>query len=375
MPALSPAILDSSIRHQVLVERLKAGEIKKLLPFLQQIDRDIRLRLSGDELTGFARARLNALLADIEALTLATLRRYGQGLQQDLEGLALAEARFERKSLTNAINNPRFEAVLPADSQVLASAFSTPLSVRGPTGGLLLKPFVDKWTTAQAERITGAIRQGVFEGQTNAEMLKRIRGTRALRYSDGILNISKRQGEALVRTATQHVSSAARAATYEANGDLVKRYQWISTLDDRTSAICQGLSNTTWPVGQGPMPPAHINCRSTTVPLLDERFDFLKEGATQSGLFGPVDAKATYFDWLKKQPASFQDAALHNKTLGKLLRNGGLSAERFQQLRLSKDFKPLTLAEMQKLEPLAFDKAGINLNPETGLPIKRPRAG
>jgi hypothetical protein len=54
------------------------------------------------------------------------------------------------------------------------------------------------------------------------------------------------------------------------------------------------------------------------------------------------------------------------------LRNGGLSAERFGQLRLSKNFDPLSLAEMQKLEPLAFLKADIHLNPETGRVIKAP---
>jgi hypothetical protein len=116
------------------------------------------------------------------------------------------------------------------------------------------------------------------------------------------------------------------------------------------------------------VPPAHINCRSSTVPILDERFAFLKEGATQSGQFGPVDADETYFSWLKKQPAKFQDEAI-GPVRGKLLREGGLSAERFGQLRLSKNFDPLSLAEMQKLEPLAFDKAGITLNPATGLPI------
>ena len=51
---------------------------------------------------------------------------------------------------------------------------------------------------------------------------------------------------------------------------------------------------------------------------------------------------------------------------GTLLRDGGLSAERFQELRLSRNFEPLTLAEMQRLEPLAFERAGININPETG---------
>src|SRR3546814_15905752 len=65
-----------------------------------------------------------------------------------------------------------------------------------------------------------------------------------------------------------------------ANADLVKRYRWVSTLDDRTSEICQSLDGTEWPVGEGPLPPILPNCRSRIVPVLDERFAFLREGAT-----------------------------------------------------------------------------------------------
>jgi hypothetical protein len=46
-------------------------------------------------------------------------------------------------------------------------------------------------------------------------------------------------------------------------------------------------------------------------------------------------------------------------TRGKLLRKGGLSSQRFAELQLSKNYKPLTLDEMKKLEPVAFEKAGI----------------
>jgi hypothetical protein len=38
-------------------------------------------------------------------------------------------------------------------------------------------------------------------------------------------------------------------------------------------------------------------------------------------------------------------------------------------MKLDKNFKPLNLAGMQKLEPLAFERAGITLNPDTGLQI------
>lgn len=369
MPAIATESFNATIRHQVLVERFKASEFREVVSFLREIDRAVRLRLSGDALTEFSRARLEALLSDVGLTVETALNRYTQSLRGDLFEFSASEARFEALSLTNAVGNDRFEAVIPAQAQVTAAIVAAPLSVRGASGGKLLDPFLADYTRAQKDAITGAIRRGAFEGQTNQQIIQAVRGTKAAKYSDGILATSKRQAEAVVRTAVQHVSSVARMQTYQANTDLVKEYEWVSTLDNRTSAICQSLSGQRFKLGEGPMPPAHINCRSTTVPVLDERFAFLQEGATRASQFGPVNAEETYFSWLKKQSPAFQDAAI-GPTRGKLLRDGGLSAERFAQLGLSRNFKPLTLAEMQRLEPLAFQQAGVKLNPDSGRVIQ-----
>jgi hypothetical protein len=67
----------------------------------------------------------------------------------------------------------------------------------------------------------------------------------------------------------------------------------------------------------------------------------------------------SYYDWLKEQPASFQDQAI-GPVRAKLLRDGGLSASRFAELSVDKYFAPLTLPEMQALDPVAFKRAGLN---------------
>jgi len=121
---------------------------------------------------------------------------------------------------------------------------------------------------------------------------------------------------------------------------------------------CKTLDGQKFKVGEGPVPPIHIRCRSTTVADLNPKFDFLKEGRTRSGEKGPVDADLDYYDWLKNQPPGFQDQAL-GPVRGKLFREGGLSADKFAELQLDRNFEPLTLAEMRKLEPEAFEAAGL----------------
>jgi SPP1 gp7 family putative phage head morphogenesis protein len=363
--AVAAEAFNASVRHQVLLERLKAGQVRSILPFLREIDLALRKRLVGGELTSFSRKRLNTLLADVEKTIETILSRHRKQLINNLKRIGESEAAFEARALTEAVRNVRWEAVIPPPQQIIAAAFAAPLSIRGAGGGKLLEPFLNDFSKAQVDRMTGVIRRGAFEGRTNAQIAREIRGTKALLFKDGILDVTRRQAEAIVRTSVQHISHVARIETLAANDDAVKRYEWVSTLDNRTTEICQSLSGAQFIMGEGPIPPAHINCRSTIVPVLDERFAFLKEGATQSSQFGPVDADLTYFDWLKGQPAKFQDAVI-GPTRGNLLRNGGLSSQRFAQLQLSRNFEPLTLAQMQRLEPLAFDQAGINLNPDTG---------
>jgi len=128
------------------------------------------------------------------------------------------------------------------------------------------------------------------------------------------------------------------------------------------SQICQSLDGRQFNIGEGPLPPQHPNERSTISAVLNERFDFLDEGAKRAakGADGgmQVDAKQTYYGFLKTQPKAFQDAAI-GPARSKLLRNGGLSSEEFARLSLNKNFQPLTLKEMERLEPAAFERAGL----------------
>jgi hypothetical protein len=128
-------------------------------------------------------------------------------------------------------------------------------------------------------------------------------------------------------------------------------YQWVSTLDSRTSDICRSRDGMKfyWDDKTKPKPPAHFRCRSTTKPLLSPEFDFLQEGATRasSGDSGgkPVPANQTYYEFLKNQPSAYQDEVL-GKTKGLIFRNAGLSPEEFRKITVNDLGQPLTLKEM-----------------------------
>jgi SPP1 gp7 family putative phage head morphogenesis protein len=209
--------------------------------------------------------------------------------------------------------------------------------------------------------VEGAIRVGYAQGQTTEEIVKVIRGTKAANFSDGILGgVAKREGSAIVRTSIQQVSNQAQQAVYEANSDLVEAYEFIATLDDKTTTQCASLDRQVFPLGEGPIPPLHVNCRSVTIPKV-KGVD-LSEGRQRASVGAdggePVDGRLSYFEWLKTQPAAFQDDAI-GETRAQLLRRGGLSAEQFAKLNLGRDFQPLTLDQMRQKNPAAFARAGI----------------
>lgn len=363
MAEISPVGFDATIRHATYLERLKAGQVRQITPMLRQIDEKLRARLSKGELTTFGRARLERLLESIDKQLKGILDEYGRGLSKELTALAKLEATFEASSLAESVKNPRFEATVPAPAKIVAAAMASPLGVKGIHGGKLLKGFIKGWSDAQRDTLTGIIRTGSVSGQTNAEIIRAIRGDARLGFRNGALAQTRNQTAAMTRTAVQHISHQARLATLQANSRVVKKYRWLSTLDDRTSELCQGLSGEEFEVGNGPIPPAHVNCRSTIVAVLEgELAEELRKGRKQASQFGPVDAKENYFDWMKRQPAAFQDDAL-GPVKARLLRRGGLTGEEFRQLTRADNFRPLTLAEMAKKNPLAFEKAGIRITP------------
>ncbi len=372
MAEISPVGFDATIRHATYLERLKAEQVRQITPMLRQIDEKLRARLSKGELTTFGRARLERLLESIDKQLKGILDEYGWGLSKELTALPKVEAAFEASSLAESVKNPRFEATVPAPAKIVAAAMASPLGVKGIHGGKLLKGFIKGWSDAQRDTLTGIIRTGSVSGQTNAEIIRAIRGDARLGFRNGALAQTRNQTAAMTRTAVQHISHQARLATLQANSRVVKKYRWLSTLDDRTSELCQGLSGEIFEVGNGPIPPAHVNCRSTIVAVLEgELAEELRKGRKQASQFGPVDAKENYFDWMKRQPAAFQDDAL-GPVKARLLRRGGLSGEEFRKLTRADNFRPLTLAEMAKKNPLAFERAGIRIT-ESGRPVL-PRA-
>lgn len=377
------ALITIATRHQSHYERLKAHEVKKFDPFLRKMDRELRASLAGDDITDFTRARMEKKIRQIGALLNGTFNDYQKVWTDSIKDAAIYEAGFESRSLAQVVKGVDF--ALASDSQIVAAVFNTPLGdIPGPGGGQLLESYFDQESKALVRKVEGAIRSGYAEGQTTEQVIRRIRGTKKANFTDGMWATTKRDIEGVTRTALQHASVQAREEVWTANKSIIKKVRIAATLDRKTSTICRSLDGREYDVDKGPRPPFHIKCRTTTVAVLPEKFKGLSVGRTRSTrdpVTGDVEktkGTTTYYSWLKGQPANVQNSIIGGER-GKLLRNGGLTADRFATLNLDKNFIPRNLDQMKKLEPAAFEKAGLTGvagDPKPKLkPVVRPLRG
>ena len=192
-----------------------------------------------------------------------------------------------------------------------------------PSGEVIEKAFRGI-ASAQADFISREIRVGITEGESIAKIARRLRGrlqfgsnqemtARAQALAGGTgMKLANNQVRTIVRTSVNQVQTMANQAVYSANQDITKKYEYVATLDARTTALCGSLDGRKFKYGEGPEPPQHFNCRSTTVPIIDDDDLRRRFPDTRPSEVGRVPQDLSYPDWLKQNP-NMQTQALGNK--------------------------------------------------------------
>jgi SPP1 gp7 family putative phage head morphogenesis protein len=349
-------LLDRMIDHQIGLSRYSAATVRKIIALLNRVEPDLVAQIVKNdptEVSGtYSQKRIEKMLEAIRGILRDAYTVAGRELRADLIELARYEAEFQLDLFSHVLPI-EWDVVSPTPEQLKAAVDSRPFQ------GALLKEWVKGLEEGTARRLRDNIRMGYVEGESIDKIVRRIRGTRAQGYRDGVLETSRRGAEAMVRTAVNHTANAAREDLYAQNTDLIKGVRWVSTLDSRTSAVCRGRDGKVYPVNSGPRPPAHINCRSTTVPVTKS---FRELGidlddvapSTRASMDGQVPEGMSYSAWLRTKPPAFQDDIL-GKSKGKLFRDGAIDLDRFVD-RAGREY---TLDELRRRESAAFTKAGL----------------
>jgi len=297
------AVLDQAVRRRIALERYSREQLKKLYWFLDELERDIVGKLAPGLLSNSAKAAQRKLLDETRAMSNEVLSYLGAQLRRDMVGVAGSQGVWTDGVLAAAqakMGGPYLS--FQAQSLTVSAAMSAALE--RPLQGALLKDWLADLEPRIRDRIERSLQISFIEGENLSNATRRIKGA---------VQMSKRGLEALVRTSNAHIAETVSEATYALNSDLIQGVEWVSTLDSRTTDVCRARDGKRWPVGEGPRPPAHPNCRSTTIPVL------IGEESPE---------RETYPQWLKRQPASVQDNIL-GPARGKLFRDGKITVEGF----------------------------------------------
>ena len=373
MQTVNEALQHADIDHSISLAHYANGVVRKIIALLNRADSDLFAQLTqaleNMSPESFTVERLELLLNSVRTLNAQAYAQVGQELADELKDLVDYEAGYQYK-LFNATIPPQVIAdvriVSVAAEQAYAAAMARPFQ------GRLLKEWAKSIEADRMVRIRDAVRIGFIENQTTSEIVKRIRGTKAQKYADGIIEIDRRHAEAVVRTAVSHTAATVRDRFYDANSDLIKAVVWTSTLDNRTSEICRIRDGKKYeavkphkPIGhqipwlQGPGL-SHWNCRSTSVPVTKSWKELTGvdvseySATTRASMDGVVPADMSYSEWIRKQSAARQDEIL-GPTRGKLMREGGLGFDKFYNDK----GKWLTLDQLKLRDSNSFIKVGL----------------
>ena len=358
MATVNEKLADAAIEHSVDLIRYQNGVVRRVIALLNRTDKDLFEQLTAAlqrlPPEAFTVERLDALLQSVRQLNARAYEQVRLGLEQDLRELVIYEAGYQQQLFQNTLPTVLQTTAINA-GQVYSAALARPFQ------GRLLSEWMNGLEAGKAAKVRDALRIGYVENQTIDEMVRRIRGTKARQYQDGILEITRRDAETVVRTAINHTANHTRQKFYEANSDLIKGIKWLSTLDSKTSPVCRARDGVVYPVNSGPRPPAHLNCRSSTTSVLKSWKELGIDlpdlpASTRASMDGQVPADLTYGEWLKGKDKT--DPALVDRILGpsraKLFR-AGMPVDRF----VNKAGDVLNLDQLRARDAEYFKRAGL----------------
>lgn len=279
--------------------------------------------------------------------------------------------------------------------QRLPTSRITTIATKLTYDGSTVRRWLQRTRLNDSQRLSGALQSWLYDSRKGAARaaLRAWVGTSAAKGTDGAAWATHKHLQSLARTLVHGVASYTLAEVVARNSAIFSEERFTAVLDAATTAQCRSLDGKLYKPGEGPVPPLHVGCRSTRIPVvkLPEtrpatnttenllRKQFLAEkgvsrltpalrGEFQTYMrermkasIGSVPADTTYEQWLKMQTAAFQDEVL-GKAKGKLFRDGGLSLSKF----VARDGTELTLAELARTNATAFRRAGLDLEKYLG---------
>lgn len=288
-----PSLLDITLRRQIYVEGLKFGRALDVHLAILRLNAELRSQLSQvdfvnlDDLTQVELRKLIRRLKD------AAKRIFDPWLASLLDWLQMYIA-ADHDMLYRLYQNDGYGPGPQGNQNDGKALFATYSKVPMAATGTLLLPFLTGVGLVAAVKIERAVMIARANRATKDDLIRALTGTPQLGRG-GTTDELDRAAKAVTNTVLAHLAAQ---VSDDVAGSIFGFYQWVSMLDNRTTPICIDRNGNVYVFGKGPMPPAHVNCRSATVPV-----------ANAEGIITP----GTFKLWAELQPSEFLKDALDGR--------------------------------------------------------------
>lgn len=170
-------------------------------------------------------------------------------------------------------------------SEMINAAVNTPIQ------GTMFSDRI--WHNKQllVNRLRNIIEKAIIQGADHNKLSKIL---------EKEFGVSANESQRLINTELARVTMQAQDTIYK-NSGVVQAVMWDATIDNRTSQICRQLDGHKWSINEDhPTPPAHPNCRSCLIPVIDGWKPTLRrENIKDSSGNKPIINYSTYEAWKK----------------------------------------------------------------------------
>lgn len=150
---------------------------------------------------------------------------------------------------------------------------------------------VKLFSASELESARTAISRGILSGRSLDDISRQVeRETGKAPY----------KARRLVRTTMAQAAADAEARKLAELG--VEEYEIVCTLDERTCSVCAGYDGQVHPLGKGPMPTFHPNCRCSIRQVMppEVKARMRRAARDEDGKHITIPASMTYREWLEE---------------------------------------------------------------------------
>lgn len=338
-PTLRQRIAHALTDRKILHFRYDAHLRQQVYKRLNTLQKSLINRISAIGIEGLSAKKLDKLLTELQTEIAKTYQETTAYTQDELSGFLSLEASKISQLYNDEIGFDLFNDVPKERIKAIKNV--------AVIEGQPLEAWWNKQRADLAFKFEGIIRTGVAEGKQNGQLATEVRE---------LMNISRRNAETLVITAVAKVADTAHEELRDANLDILSGEEHLSTLDMRTSTVCQVRDGKRWDLDKKPIghnipykrPPLHPRCRSILQLVTKSWEELGVQGmdemptSTRASMNGQVDERINYESWLHSKTHEEKEKVL-GKGKADLWERGVIT---FSDM-LDQSGRPLTLRDLQ----------------------------